>query len=109
MWNTFIIMEVGFVFGILMVWIILFFARAWRAAFFRMVDRFFDTMCILTMANVNSIRRRGNEPVLKSKSSAALKSKSSAAPFFPAASSFVPPAIDFFAVGASPSSFFKKF
>jgi Leucine-rich repeat (LRR) protein len=44
---TYISVEVGFIFGILAVWNILFFARACGAAYFLMVDRFFDTIYVI--------------------------------------------------------------
>jgi hypothetical protein len=54
---TYTIVEVGFVFGLLTVLTALLFAKAWRAAYFLMIDRFFSTLYVLTMVNVNRLRR----------------------------------------------------
>jgi Leucine-rich repeat (LRR) protein len=54
---TYTIVEVGFVFGLLTVSTALLFAKAWRAAYFLMIDRFFSTLYVLTMVNVNRLRR----------------------------------------------------
>ncbi|KAM3391197.1 hypothetical protein ACQJBY_012708 [Aegilops geniculata] len=43
---TYITAEAGFAFGLLTVCNILFFARAWRAAYFLAVDRFFDMLYV---------------------------------------------------------------
>lgn len=59
---TYIMLEVGMAFGLLMVWSALYFARPWRSAYFRLVDRLFDAPCIWTVAKVTSLRiKRGNE------------------------------------------------
>ncbi|XBI96394.1 hypothetical protein VPH35_032683 [Triticum aestivum] len=55
---TYITVEVGFAFGLLIVWNILFFARSWRATYFLTVDRFFVMIYLVTMAKVNKLRRR---------------------------------------------------
>jgi hypothetical protein len=54
---TYITVEVGFTFGLLIVCNVLYFARAWRAAYFRTVDRFFDMIYVMTMVKVNKLRR----------------------------------------------------
>ncbi|KAF7004805.1 hypothetical protein CFC21_019980 [Triticum aestivum] len=54
---TYITVEVGFAFGLLTVCNILFFARAWRAAYFLAVDRFFDKLYVMTMVKVNKLTR----------------------------------------------------
>uniref|UniRef100_A0A0A9FI49 Uncharacterized protein n=1 Tax=Arundo donax TaxID=35708 RepID=A0A0A9FI49_ARUDO len=59
---TYIMVEVGFASGLLMVWSTLFFTRAWRAAYFQIIDRFFDTLCALTMVKGIILRiNRRNE------------------------------------------------
>nr|CAE03609.2 OSJNBb0004A17.11 [Oryza sativa Japonica Group] len=40
--GLFLTVEAGFAFGLLTVWNVLFFASSWRAAYFQMVDNFFD-------------------------------------------------------------------
>jgi Leucine-rich repeat (LRR) protein len=55
---TYTVVEVGFVFGLVTVSTVLLFAKARRAAYFLMVDRFFDTLYVLTMVNVNRLRRK---------------------------------------------------
>jgi Leucine-rich repeat (LRR) protein len=54
---TYITVEVGFAFGLLTIWNILFFARAWRAAYFLAVDRFFDTIYVMVVVKVNKLKR----------------------------------------------------
>jgi hypothetical protein len=53
---TYITVEVGLSFGLLIVCNVLYFARAWRAAYFRTVDRFFDMIYVMTMVKVNKLR-----------------------------------------------------
>ncbi|CAM0902433.1 unnamed protein product [Alopecurus aequalis] len=60
---TYITVEAGFAFGILTVWNVLFFARAWRAAYFLTVDRFFDMIYVMTAVKVNKLRRRRDDKV----------------------------------------------
>ncbi|KAM0824677.1 hypothetical protein ACQ4PT_070034 [Festuca glaucescens] len=60
---TYITVEVGFTFGLLTVWNILFFVRAWRAAYFLMVDRFFNTIYVMIAVKVNKVRRRRSDKV----------------------------------------------
>lgn len=55
---TYIIAEAGFAFGLLAVCNILFFTRAWRAAYFLAVDRFFDMLYVIIMVKVNKLRRK---------------------------------------------------
>ncbi|XP_051219947.1 uncharacterized protein [Lolium perenne] len=55
---TYITVEVGFTFGLLIVCNVLFFARAWRAAYFLAVDRLFDMLYVMTMVKVNKLRRK---------------------------------------------------
>uniref|UniRef100_A0A0D9WB11 non-specific serine/threonine protein kinase n=1 Tax=Leersia perrieri TaxID=77586 RepID=A0A0D9WB11_9ORYZ len=50
--------EAGFAFGLLTIWNILFFARSWRAAYFQMVDSFFDKLYVITMVNLNRLGRK---------------------------------------------------
>uniref|UniRef100_A0A0E0KWM7 non-specific serine/threonine protein kinase n=1 Tax=Oryza punctata TaxID=4537 RepID=A0A0E0KWM7_ORYPU len=51
-------MESGFAFGLLTVWNVLFFASSWRAAYFQMVDSFFDRLYVITVVNLNRLRRK---------------------------------------------------
>lgn len=60
---TYIMVEVGIYFGLLIVWNALFFASALRAAYFQMVDRFFDSLYVITMVNVNRLRRKRENKV----------------------------------------------
>ncbi|KAF8769235.1 hypothetical protein HU200_006741 [Digitaria exilis] len=55
---TIIVEEVGFVFGLMTVPTALLFGKAWRAAYFLMIDAFFNTLYVLTMVNVNRLRRK---------------------------------------------------
>ncbi|VAH54170.1 unnamed protein product [Triticum turgidum subsp. durum] len=55
---TYMTVEVGFAFGLLMVWNALFFIRAWRVAYFQMIDRFFDMIYVMIMVKVNKLRRK---------------------------------------------------
>ncbi|KAF7004803.1 hypothetical protein CFC21_019978 [Triticum aestivum] len=55
---TYITAEAGFAFGLLTVCNILFFARAWRAAYFLAVDRFFDMLHVIIMVKMNKLRRK---------------------------------------------------
>ncbi|KAJ1287415.1 hypothetical protein BS78_02G008300 [Paspalum vaginatum] len=52
---------VGFVLGLLTISTAMLFARAWRAAYFLMVDSFFDALYVFTMVNVNRITRKNGE------------------------------------------------
>jgi len=53
---TYISMEMGFTFGLLTVWNVLFFARAWRAAYFLTIDKLFDTIYVMIAVKVNKLR-----------------------------------------------------
>uniref|UniRef100_A0A8I6XRZ4 Non-specific serine/threonine protein kinase n=1 Tax=Hordeum vulgare subsp. vulgare TaxID=112509 RepID=A0A8I6XRZ4_HORVV len=55
---TYITVEVGFAFGLLIVWNVLFFIRVWRVAYFLTIDRFFDMIYIITVVKVNKLRRK---------------------------------------------------
>uniref|UniRef100_J3M2J4 non-specific serine/threonine protein kinase n=1 Tax=Oryza brachyantha TaxID=4533 RepID=J3M2J4_ORYBR len=48
----------GFTFGLWTIWNILLFASSWRAAYFRMVDSFCDRLYVITMVNLNRLRRK---------------------------------------------------
>jgi hypothetical protein len=58
---AYITVEVGFAFGLLTVSNVLFFVRAWRAAYFLTVDRFFDMIYVMTVVKVNKLRRRDHK------------------------------------------------
>ncbi|KAF7019507.1 hypothetical protein CFC21_032674 [Triticum aestivum] len=55
---TYITGEVGFAFGLLIVWNVLFFIRPWRVAYFLTIDRFFDMIYVMTVVKVNMLRRK---------------------------------------------------
>ncbi|WVZ61521.1 hypothetical protein U9M48_011382 [Paspalum notatum var. saurae] len=52
---------VGFVLGLTTISTAMLFARAWRAAYFLMVDRFFDALYVFTMVNMNRITRKNGQ------------------------------------------------
>ncbi|XBI96036.1 hypothetical protein VPH35_032374 [Triticum aestivum] len=54
----YISVEAGFTLGLLTVWNVLFFARAWRAAYFLAVDRLFDKLYVMTMVKANKLRKK---------------------------------------------------
>ena len=60
---TYIMLEVGFAFGLLMLWSALYFVRPWRIAYFRLVDSLLlDRPCVWTVVKVTSLRfRKENE------------------------------------------------
>uniref|UniRef100_M8C4L9 Phytosulfokine receptor 1 n=1 Tax=Aegilops tauschii TaxID=37682 RepID=M8C4L9_AEGTA len=60
---TYIPGEVGFAFGLLIVWNVLFFIRAWRVAYFLTIVRFFDMIYVMTVVKVNKLRREGEYKV----------------------------------------------
>lgn len=55
---TYITVEVGFAFGLLIVWNVLFFIRAWRVAYFLTIDRFFDMIYVMAVVKMNKLRRK---------------------------------------------------